>query len=278
MIMISKGLAIGIAALVGLGLAAAGASAAPADRRNGKKREPVRPTSVQEEVAAAVATRDPAKMRAKAAELDKRGYHEAAQSLRDEAERLEQGARQTPSDPTGKTIDVRKGECWKVTATTDVTWSSAASEQLRSLMAPIASLLELTGMGTLRPVATFCYSRDAQITLDKPVKLGAITVTIKDAELVERAKGLPAEPRKDEPRREEPRREDRTYTVQSSDRRGPWGLAQEWMGDGNRGLRELKAVNPSHAKKWDANTGWFAGLRINIPKSFRKFLIRSFFL
>lgn len=58
-----------------------------------------------------------------------------------------------------------------------------------------------------------------------------------------------------------------TYVVQASDKKGPWGLAQAWMGDGNTGYRQLKAANPTLGAKWDAGSSWFAGMTINIPAS-----------
>lgn len=58
-----------------------------------------------------------------------------------------------------------------------------------------------------------------------------------------------------------------TYVVQASDKKGPWGLAQQWMGDGNTGYRQLKAANLSLGAKWDAGSNWFAGMTINIPAS-----------
>jgi len=57
----------------------------------------------------------------------------------------------------------------------------------------------------------------------------------------------------------------RTYVVQASDRKGPWGLALAWTGNGNVGFAELKAANPQLAKLWDAGKNWYAGLKINIP-------------
>jgi len=58
---------------------------------------------------------------------------------------------------------------------------------------------------------------------------------------------------------------DATFVVRSTDTKGPWGFAQQQMGDGNVGYRLLKKLNPSLAPKWDAGRNWFAGLSIVIP-------------